>query len=122
MVEHPAGWVRSSSFSDRSLLPSGLATPWASGIRTLRGCIPTAHILARLRIAAVVTHAVARLATNLRDCALVGRASHPLDGVSEFQVSSEQFLPFRPAFPGRNRHMFIHEWCSPSVNAKDGRA
>ena len=44
-----------------------------------------AHILVCLRIAVVVTHAVARLATDLRDCALVGRVSHPLDGISEFQ-------------------------------------
>ena len=55
-----------------------------------------AHILVCLRITVVVTHAVARLATDLRDCALVGRDSHPLDGsfrisrVSEFSFLSDQ--------------------------------
>ena len=46
---------------------------------------PTAHLLAHLRIAVVVTHSVARLATDLLVSALVRRALHPLDGSSEFQ-------------------------------------
>jgi hypothetical protein len=47
------------------------------------------------------THAVARLVTDLRVYALVGRDSHPLDGYSKFQNVSDHVPPFRPAFPGR---------------------
>lgn len=83
VVEHPADCANSSTLrtlSEIALLPSGHMTPWASGEWLFRGCIPTAHTLACLRIAVVVTHAVARLATDLRVFALVGRDSHPLDG------------------------------------------
>src|ERR1017187_2394386 len=96
MVVHPAGCARSSSLTSRALLPSRRMSPWAPVCLGFRGCFPMAHILVCLRIAVVVTHAVARLATDLRDCALVGRDSHPLDGnfrisrASEFSFLSDQ--------------------------------
>jgi hypothetical protein len=56
-----------------------------------------AHILVCLRIAVVVTHAVARLATDLRDCALVGRVSHPLDRIFRIsRASGFSFLSDQP--------------------------
>src|ERR1017187_5056750 len=96
MVVHPAGCARSSSLTSRALLPSRRMSPWAPVCLGFRGCFPMGHILVCLRIAVVVTHAVARLATDLRDCALVGRDSHPLDGnfrisrASEFSFLSDQ--------------------------------
>jgi hypothetical protein len=56
-----------------------------------------AHALARLRIAVVVTHAVARLTSGLRVFALAGRDSHPLDEYSEFpDVPNTSFPPDQP--------------------------
>jgi len=57
----------------RPALAVAVGTPWPSSSPTLsapgknrfRGCIPTAHTLAYLRIADPVTEAVARLATDL---------------------------------------------------------
>ena len=75
----------------------------ALGVRilvTFRGCSPTAHTLARLRIAGVVAAAVARLAADLPGSALVGRDSHPQDDFSEFPVGIATSFPFGPAFPG----------------------
>jgi hypothetical protein len=67
------------------LLPSGKPNPWAPGFRKFRGWIAAAHMLARLRIAGVVTFAVARLATDLAGYSLVVRVSHPLDDVPNFR-------------------------------------
>ncbi len=62
--------------------------PIAFGIRdrlSFRGCIPSAHTLAYLRFAHVVTDTGARLTSDLPDLALIGRVSHPLDDSSNFQ-------------------------------------
>ncbi len=53
--------------------------PWASRISFFRGCIPTAHVLAYLRINHAVTDEVARLASDLSGSALIGRDLHPQD-------------------------------------------
>ncbi len=47
-----------------------------------------AHMLAHLRIADVVTDAVARLATGLTGYSLAGRVSHPLDDVPNFVITA----------------------------------
>ena len=52
---------------------------------TFRGCIPTAHVLACLRIADGIAAAVARLATGWAGSPFAGRGSHPLDDDSEFR-------------------------------------
>ncbi len=74
----------------------------ASGILTFRGCFPTAHTLAYLRIAGAVTVAVARLAADPPGSALVGQDSHLLDDYSEFRVRpSQASCPLGPGSPGR---------------------
>src|SRR5262249_54097318 len=55
--------------------------------------ISAAHVLACLRIASLVTHAGARLATDLLGFTLVGRASHPLDSKLSFKDLSHCPLP-----------------------------
>jgi hypothetical protein len=72
-----------------------------TGIRQFRGWLAAAHILAYLRIADVVTFAVARLATDLAGYSLVGQVSHPLDDEPNF-VTTAWFTPFGPALPGRS--------------------
>ena len=49
----------------------------------------------------------ARLATGLPGSALAGRVSHPLDDFSEFHESPHDFIPFRPALPGRTVSEFV---------------
>ena len=49
---------------------------------------PTAHTLARLRIAVRVTAAVARLTTGWAGSPFAGRGSHPLDDEPNFMKSS----------------------------------
>ena len=87
-------------FAQAALLPSGEMTPWAPGKWTFRDRILTAHTFTYLRIAVVIAHIVARLATDLRVFALIGWDSHPLDRYSEFPDVSDHILPFGPAFPG----------------------
>jgi hypothetical protein len=70
------------------LLPSGELNPWAPGFGSFRGWIAAAHMLARLRIAGVVTFAVARLATDLAGYSLVVRVSHPMDDVPNFVATA----------------------------------
>jgi len=72
--------------------------PWAPGIILISGLLfPTAHLLAHLRIAVVVAHPVARLATDLRVFALVGQILHLPDRSSEFQNIAElSFLSDQP--------------------------
>jgi hypothetical protein len=67
-------------------------TPWASREEQFRGCIPTAHVLAYLRFNRTVTAPAARLATDLRGYALVGRDSHPLGNKPNFAKSPHDFL------------------------------
>jgi hypothetical protein len=47
------------------------------------------------------------LATGLPGSALAGRVSHPLDDFSEFHESPHDFIPFRPALPGRTVSEFV---------------
>ena len=56
-----------------TMLPSRFWALSAIGMRELRSRIPAAHALACLRIDAVVTHDVARLAAGLPGSALAGR-------------------------------------------------
>jgi hypothetical protein len=104
MVEHPAECAAPSSFNGNRA--TAFRQPVTLGIRnslTFRGCIPTAHTLAHLRIAHVVTDISARLATDLPDSALIGRVSHPLDDSSKFQEVIASFLSIGPASLGRTR-------------------
>jgi hypothetical protein len=70
------------------LLPSRYGNPWAPGFRTFRGWIAAAHMLAHLRIAGVVTSAVARLATDLAGYSLVARDLHPMDDLPSFVATA----------------------------------
>ncbi len=70
---------------------------------SFRGCHSTAHTLARLRFARVVTAAGARLATDLLGSALLGQVSHLLDDASQFLEVFASFLSKRPALLGRTR-------------------
>ena len=74
---------------------------------TISGLNAPAHTFARLRIADVVTSAVARLATDLPGSALVGSVSHRLDDDSEFQGSIVFSYPNGPALPGRTRKLVV---------------
>ena len=68
MVEHPAECAVPSSTNGN--LAAAFRRPVALGIRdslSFRGCIPTAHTLAYLRIAHAVTDISARLTTDLPD-------------------------------------------------------
>ena len=61
---------------------------------------PTAHTLARLRIAGRVAAPVARLATGWAGLPFAGRGSHPLDDKPNFMKSSPPHS-FRTSLPGR---------------------
>jgi hypothetical protein len=64
-----------------------------------RGCIPAARSFAHLRIAEVVTHQVARLASGLLGSALAGQDSHLLDDRPNFQkVAPPSFPSDQPAW------------------------
>jgi hypothetical protein len=60
------------------------------------GVAMQAVLFACLRIAGVVTSAVARLATDLAGYSLVGRVSHPLDDVPNFMNSACSLLSDQP--------------------------
>ena len=57
-----------------------------------RGCNPTAHLLAYLRINRDVTGPAARLTTDLLGSALVGRDLHPLGNRPNFAKSPHDSL------------------------------
>lgn len=58
---------------------------------------PTAHLLAYLRIAGLISEVVARLATDLPGSALAGRDSHPLDDILAFlKPTTSSFPPDQP--------------------------
>jgi len=64
---------------------------------------PTAHALARLRIAGRVTATVARLATGWAGSPFAGRVSHPLDDVPQFiRFSSISLLSDQPCLVALN--------------------
>ena len=60
---------------------------------SFRGCFPTAHSLACLRIAGCVTASVARLATGWAGSPFAARGLHPLDDEPNFMKSSHTSLP-----------------------------
>src|SRR5262245_6004614 len=74
----------------------GSGPPGLPGRRVFEARARAAHGLACLRIPGGVTVARARLATDRRGCALVGRDSHPLDGGRNFVR-----LPHGHSFPTR---------------------
>ena len=76
--------------------------PLGTGNRQFRGWNATAHMLAHLRIAGVVTSTVARLATDLAGYSLVGRVSHPLDDSPNF-VATAWFYSFRTSLAWSQR-------------------
>jgi hypothetical protein len=67
------------------------------GKYSFRGCIPTAHVFACLRINRPVAGTAARLTTDLPGSALVGRDSHPLGNSSGFHGITASFPPSGPA-------------------------
>ena len=80
VVEHPAGYApRSPNFTHVAPSPSSNPTPSAPEMTRFRGCSPTAHMLAYLRIAPSVTVRGARLATSWAGYSFAGRVSHPPD-------------------------------------------
>jgi len=101
----PVAVVSPAAFSvvDRLGFPGSIA---------FRGWIRTAHLLACLRINRGVTTPTARLATDLRGYALVGRDLHPLDDKPNFR--SHRMTPsFRTSIawslPMMQRRGFFHE-------------
>src|SRR5260370_23989682 len=93
MVIHPAwGDVASPVSGDAPFRLQGSRPPGLPGMRTFRGCNPTAHMLACLRINRAITGPTARLTTDLLGSALVGRDSHPLDDIPNFMKSSHNSL------------------------------
>ena len=86
---------------------TAVACEWFETLGTRDGLIfvaafPTAHTLARLRIAGRVTASAARLATGWVGSPFAGRGSHPLDNEPNFMKSSH-LIPFGPDLPGRNQ-------------------
>ena len=102
VVVHPAGR------NPPALLLRGAAIAFelSNALGTQNGIVfvaafPTAHTLARLRIAGRVTASVARLATGLGGPPLAGRGLHPLDDCSAFLEVLAPPCPCGPDFPGR---------------------
>ena len=94
VVQHPAGLDPSSPQLLFEKIYAEVAIAFTEyrtlGIRSeynFRGHVPTAHTLAHLRFADLVTETVARLATGSGGLTLAGRVSHPLDDERNFMES-----------------------------------
>ena len=111
VVVHPAGCCLS--------LPSCGETAIAFGLFDILGtreklvfvaAYPTAHTLARLRIAGRVTATGARLATGWAGSPFAGRVLHPLDDVPNFMRTIAPPIPFGEALPGRTENANSFGW------------
>lgn len=94
MVDHPAENILASPLSGRCCCLQVLVNPRLS-VWSFRGCIPTAHSLACLRIAGSVTATIARLAT--------GWAAHPSpDGARTRWTTTPNFVGLSLAYSLRS--------------------
>jgi hypothetical protein len=95
VVVHPAGCDLPSPYSGKPAVAFGSCN--ALGTRddiVFVAAFPTAHSLARLRIAGRVAATVARLATGWAGSPFAGRGLHPLDDEPNF-IRSSQSHSFR---------------------------
>jgi hypothetical protein len=107
VVVHPAGRFDTSPY--RGIVAAVFRQTETLDVRNdrFRGCIPTAHMFAYLRIDILISQAAARLATSPPGSALTGQDLHLLGDVSEFHGIIVFTIPFRPAWPGRFRFLAI---------------
>jgi hypothetical protein len=84
VVVHPAGRFDTSPY--RGIVAAVFRQTETLDVRNdrFRGCIPTAHMFAYLRIDILISQAAARLATSPPGSALTGQDLHLLGDVSEF--------------------------------------
>jgi len=103
VVVHPAGRDSPSpSFARAAVVFGPFNTLDTRDDLSFVAAFPTAHALARLRIAGRVTATVARLATGWAGSPFAGRASHPLDDVPNFiRFSSISLLSDQPCLVAR---------------------
>ena len=102
VVVHPAGCGLPSPCCGETAVAFGVSNPL--GTRNdivFIAAFPTAHTLARLRIAGRVAASVARLATGWAGSPFAGRGLHPLDDEPQFMSIIAPLIPFGPALPGR---------------------
>jgi len=104
VVVHPAGRDSPSpSFARAAVVFGPFNTLDTRDDLSFVAAFPTAHALARLRIAGRVTATVARLATGWAGSPFAGRASHPLDDVPNFiRFSSISLLSDQPCLVALN--------------------
>jgi hypothetical protein len=118
VVVHPAGRNPPALLLRRA----AIAFEQSNALGTRNGIVfvaafPTAHTLARLRIAGCVTATVARFATGSGGPPLAGRGSHPLDDKPNFMRLSHLSLlsdqPCLVALAYSSRSMSLHSaWAS----------
>jgi len=102
VVVHPAGCALPSPCCGETAVAFGEINPLGTRDDVIFvAAFPTAHTLARLRIAGRVAASVARLATGWAGSPLAGRGSHPLDDEPNFMSIIAPLTPFGPALPGR---------------------
>ena len=102
VVVHPAGCSLPSPWCGETAVAFGRSN--TLGTRNdivFVAAFPTAHTLARLRIAGRVAASVARLATGWAGLPFAGRGLHPLDSKPNFMSIIAPLTPFGPALPGR---------------------
>ena len=126
VVVHPAGSGFPSPYwrgNRRGL--QAKRHPQHPGRHNFRGCFPTAHTLACLRVARRVAAAGARLTTGWAGSPFAGRGSHPLDDEPNFTRSSH-LTPFGPASPGRTEFAIRSagqlRWRCPTVTDRRAQA
>jgi hypothetical protein len=95
VVVHPAGCALPSPWCGETAVAFRENNPLGTRDDVIFvAAFPTAHTLARLRIAGRVTATVARLATGWAGSPLAGRGSHPLDDEPNFmRLSHLSLLP-----------------------------
>ena len=121
VVVHPAGSGFPSPYwrgNRRGL--QAKRHPQHPGRHNFRGCFPTAHTLACLRVARRVAAAGARPTTGWAGSPFAGRGSHPLDDEPNFTRSSH-LTPFGPASPGRTGLLILARRRGREVAQGDGR-
>ena len=105
VVVHPAGCGLPSPTpcrEDRCCLQE-IQTPGLPECTLFEAAFPTAHTLARLRIASRITTTVARLATGWGGLPLRRTGFAPAGRQSEFHELIASPIPFGPACPGRTK-------------------
>jgi hypothetical protein len=102
VVVHPAGCALPSPCCGETAVAFGTSN--TLGTRediVFMAAFPTAHTLARLRIAGRVAASIARLATGWAGLSSAGRGLHQLDDEPNFMSIIAPLTPFGPALPGR---------------------